>query len=303
MNVKFAVISDLHSEYIHDSAQRIEKFLETARKNKVDFCIQLGDFCPPGDKNLEHKRKIFDLIDSYNIPFYHLLGNHDMDANSKKEVLDFIGCKKSYYSFDCKDTHFVVLDTCFCELSGELLDYDYGNYKKAQQEKISVLSEKQLEWLINDIEKTDLPCVFFSHHSLTDSRASICNTSRFQEVLKHFSDKIVASFNGHEHVDRAILSNGLWYYCVNSASYYWCGSKYSHKTYGEEIEEQHPLLRKVFPFKDPLFAIVHIDGEFINISGFDSCFVGLSPENLSFVREGLADKITPSIIQRKLCLK
>ena len=49
------------------------------------------------------------------IPFYHALGNHDMDKACKADVLDTLDLKNSYYSFDCGNLHFVVLDGCYFE--------------------------------------------------------------------------------------------------------------------------------------------------------------------------------------------
>ena len=62
MRVKFGVITDLHAEYIPDGFDRMEKFLHECLEQKVDFCIQLGDFCPPGEMNGEQKEKIMKIM-------------------------------------------------------------------------------------------------------------------------------------------------------------------------------------------------------------------------------------------------
>jgi hypothetical protein len=83
-------------------------------------------------------------------------------------------------------------------------------------------------------------------------------------------------------------------------SYYWAGSKYSHTTYGEDIESRYPVMRQVFPYRDSLFAIVEIADDIITIKGRDSEIVGDSPESMEFKKVGLVDKITASIRNRVL---
>ena len=89
--MKFGIFADSHIDYIHDGVSRVEKFYDAARENGVDFCIQLGDFCSPYENKLEIKKAALALVKSQPMPTYHVLGNHDMDNNSKAEVLSFIG--------------------------------------------------------------------------------------------------------------------------------------------------------------------------------------------------------------------
>ncbi len=42
-----------------------------------------------------------------------MLGNHCVYTLIKREFLDGVEQKRSYYSFDSGDFHFVVLDSCF----------------------------------------------------------------------------------------------------------------------------------------------------------------------------------------------
>ena len=58
MKVRFGVFADLHVDLIHDGVERMERFLNVCRAEKVDFCVELGDFCPPGESNAADKEKI-----------------------------------------------------------------------------------------------------------------------------------------------------------------------------------------------------------------------------------------------------
>jgi 3',5'-cyclic AMP phosphodiesterase CpdA len=303
MKVRFGVFTDLHTEFIHDAPQRVESFLKDCKKQNVDFCIELGDFCPPGEMNKEHKKTVLNLITDYNIPFYHALGNHDMDNNCKADVLDKIGLSNSYYSFDFGGVHFIVLDTCYYKNDESDINYKNGNYHKAEPEKIAILPGEQLLWLEKELENTKFPSVCFSHHSLTKSRAGICNYEQFDKVVKQSPCGVILCVCGHEHVDRLELIDRTHYYCLNSMSYYWAGSKYSHDTYGKETELKFPFTRKVFPYSNPLYAIIEINDDEINITGKSGDFVGKTPRDINFEKTGLTDPITTSIIDRTIKIR
>ena len=57
MKVKFGVIADLHTEFIHDAPNRLEVFLGECEREACDFCIELGDFCPPGEIHKWEKKE------------------------------------------------------------------------------------------------------------------------------------------------------------------------------------------------------------------------------------------------------
>ena len=303
MKVRFAVCADLHTEFIHDAPARVRAFLDAAEGAGCDFCVSLGDFCPPGGRGSDaHKREILGMIANSPLPFYHALGNHDMDENGKSDVLAFMGQQKGFFSFDAGGVHFAVLDSCYFEDgTGDVRDYDHADYKRTPAGyHISVLPEEELAWLREDLAKAEYPTVVFSHHSLIESRASIGNCDLLREVLENAPRGVLLSLCGHEHVDRVEEKNGILYACINSMAYYWAGGAYEHETYGEEIERAFPLLRQVFPFRDALFAIVEIDNSAISVRGVRSEIVGATPEEMDFKKSGLADPITPEIADRVL---
>ena len=300
MKVRFGVIADLHTEYIHDGASRFKRFLDACIAEKVDFCIQLGDFCPPGEKNAEQKREILSLLRELSFPFYHVVGNHDTDRNEKSDVLSYLSVSGAHTSFDMGGVHFVTVDACYYKEADGYYSYGNGNHLRASSSaEISVLPPSELEWLEYDLKKTGLPSVIFSHQSLIESRSGIRNPIDFRRVAENAPSGVLLSVCGHEHVDRLEHKNEIAYYCLNSASYYWAGSKYSHSTYGEEIESAYPELKKLFPYRDPLFAIIDIDDAEVRIRGGDSYIVGATPSELGFQKDGLCDEITASVINRQ----
>lgn len=300
MNVTFGVFADLHTEYIHDSAYRVDTFLNECR-GKVDFCVELGDFCPPGERNLKDKQYILKKIALSGIPFYHVLGNHDMDKNCKADVLNNIGAADTHLSFDCGGVHFITLDACFYKFGDKYYPYDHGNYKNAPENVLlPVLPQSELDWLKKDLAKAKYPSVIFTHQSLIESRAGIKNAENFRMVAKNSPNGVVLAVCGHEHVDRLEKKDGTHYLCLNSMSYYWAGSKYKHDTYDKSITENHPYLESIFPYREPLYAVIQITDSAIYVNGTCSEFVGSSPNDISFTKPGLCDPITTSIINRKI---
>jgi hypothetical protein len=90
----------------------------------------------------------FELYDDYkqavnmvNIPFYNVIGNHDMDLDARSDDYSAQTFKKqfgpTYYSFNRGRIHYVVLDDVFF----------IGTAKKY----IGYLTENQLQWLEQDL--------------------------------------------------------------------------------------------------------------------------------------------------------
>ena len=301
MKVRFGVFADLHTDFMHDARRRVRKFLTECEKENIDFAIQLGDFCPPNRVHMRDKHSILASIRKWGIPFYHLLGNHDVDANTKKEALRFLGTKERHYSFDAGEVHFVILDANFFELDGTYNAYEKGNYRGLPKNaKLPILPPKELEWLAKDLQNAAYPAVIFTHQSLVESRAGIKNAEEFREVVRKAPKGVLMAVCGHEHVDRLEKKEDVWYYCVNSMSYYWTGSRYKHDTYPKSLTEKFPKLECIFPYREPIFAIIEIEDDVIRIRGRRTWIVGAKPAELNFVREGLEDKITSKIKTRTI---
>lgn len=302
MQVRFGIMADSHIEFMHDGPSRVRAFLEACKEEKCDFCVDLGDFCPPGKMGAAAKEEIRTLLRTVPIPFYYVLGNHDMDENEKHDVRAFLGLENQPYSFDLGGVHFVFPDTCFYREGERETAYGHGNYRSTRG-AISVLPSQELARLRTDLAAAKHPAVLFSHHSLIESRTGIRNPHAFREAVKDAPHGVLLCACGHEHVDRLEEKDGTYYLCINSMSYYWAGEKFDHTTYGEAIEREHPLLRMVFPYRDPLFAIVEITDGAITVHGKESEIVGEGPKEMSFTKKRLIDPITASIQNRCLSIR
>lgn len=301
-SVKFGIVTDAHQDLFPNVEERLDEFINAAKKENVDFIIQLGDFCFPKIEN----KKFLEIWNSFKSEKYHVLGNHDMDLCSKQEAFDFWGMdsKKPYYSFDFGSFHFVILDPNNILKNDKYIPYHKGNYY-SEGNNINYIDKEQLDWLDNDLLNTKKQVVIFSHQPLYN----ISNRNEVIEILNKINQnqtkKVLVWFSGDEHKNWYYNENSIHHIQINSLSYYWVGDKYSCDIrYSKEIQEQYPNLKKMIPYKDPLYCFVEIDLDvnFLKIRGKRSQFISPGPQELGIKEIGRPFTISPSIDDRIIFL-
>ncbi len=210
-----------------------------------DFVLMGGDMAFDGLYNerdeFEDQIHLYKSIsDTLGMPYYHCLGNHDLLGLSdrrkvpvddpeigSKMIMNRLGMDSTYYSFDHKDWHFVVLD------SQEPVETDTGPSYRAR------ISEEQMHWLALDLAKAgDRPTICAMHiaafnnlpqvegnfdapamHSLV-----IRNNRDLREMLQRH--KVKALLQGHSHRTEDYRYKGVWYLTSPSASGAWWGGNW-----------------------------------------------------------------------------
>ena len=290
------LVADAHQDIMHDCEYRLSAFIEQTLERNTDFNLQLGDFCFPIPEN----KAFLNIWNQYKGPKYHVLGNHDMDKSTKAETIAYWEMEAPHYSFDFKGYHFVVLDANFLYMDGKFVDYANANFYIDNTYRTWIHPE-QIEWLKEDLDKTDLPTIVFSHQGLAHDLWGVKNRRQIQLVLEEANrkaefTKVIACFNGHNHVDDVRRINGIYYVEVNSLSYQWLGEKYQCLTrYPKETYELKPVLANVAPFKDPLYAFITLSQGQIVIEGIRSQWIGPSPEELGLPKDFYSTPYTPEI--------
>lgn len=290
---KFAIITDIHHDIAHDAPERLETFLKAAKENKVDFIIELGDFCFAKDENLP----FINLWKTYTGEKYHVLGNHDMDITSKEEHMKFVGMPGRYYSFDKGDFHFIILDGNNIYENGKYTHYNKSNYY-IESSKIDYMDPEQLEWLKKDLASTNKLCILFSHQCLENT---VQNREEVRKILEDENQragfkKVVVAFSGHDHTDYTKEINGITYIQVNSASNQWVGDKYAcPERFSEEINKRRPAIQYTVPYKDALYGIVTVDKNGLNLIGVESSFIPPTPEDLGIPADRSSNPLVPRI--------
>ncbi len=302
--ITFGIFADLHVDIIHDALDRLDTFLEQSKERDVDFIIELGDFCYPETRkcickpenrpvNIQNsltfptyapKDLIISHYQNFNKPAYHVLGNHDGDMCSKKDVLAYYdsygGHHEPYYSFNQNGIHFIVLDCNYYMQNGQFISFSNGNYFDAPFEggNLPWLPPEEVEWLKNDLNQTTCPSVLFSHQRLYGGYSCIHNSLEVMQILKEAPSGIIMVINGHEHLDDLRKEEGIWFYNVNSMSNFWVGEDYEVLgRYGDEMDEKYPNLRYVIPYAGPIYSFVTIQESEIHIRGVTTDFVGKTP--------------------------
>jgi Icc protein len=233
----FLFLTDTHLQPELNAAQGCAQCFKNARTIKSDFAIQGGDhvFDALGVSR-GRAASLFDLYakteQDLGMKIHHTLGNHDClgvypgsgvpqddPLYGKKIFEDRFG--KTYYSFDHKGVHFVVLDSI-----GITDDHAYEGR----------VDGVQLSWLTADLKalrpstpivvSTHIPLVtaFDSyapppvpepkHHSLTVANAS--------EVMARFEGhNVLAVLQGHLHINETVIWKNVPYITSGAVSGNW----------------------------------------------------------------------------------
>jgi len=227
--IRFGMISDIHdadrepagTRFYRQSLTKVQEAIDRMNQEKLDFAIELGDFkdqdAVPNEANtLKYLTDIESVFQKFKGPTYHVLGNHDTDGISKQQFLERventgIPKTKSYYSFNQKGIHFVILDGDFTK---EGKAYDHGNFSWDD----SFIPESQINWLKADLKENSLPVVVFVHQMLghwRDVKLEVQNAAAVRQILEQ-SGKVLCVFQGHVHEESYNLINGIPYYSVNA---------------------------------------------------------------------------------------
>jgi predicted phosphodiesterase len=237
--VKFGIIADIHFDLMHmigDADRRLDAFLQKVETEKPDFIISLGDFVQK--IQLPESKSFAKRFKSVDCPALHVLGNHDVDFATKKEACAFMEMPASYYSCDVGGYHCVMLDGNYFYSDNRFVGYEKGNYSRYGD----YIDDEQCEWLISDLKATNLPVFIFSHQSLLHDEWGIPNKAYIQRLLEQENErvgfrKVPACFNGHHHQDFYRIINGIQYFSINSASYFWHDKKMPGR-YPPELQEK-----------------------------------------------------------------
>ena len=266
--IKLGLIADLHQDLVHDAQERLDSFLQSAKEQSVDALIQLGDFATPIAKN----RKVIETFNSAHSMPLHVIGNHDTDGGLKSaQVVAGWGMKNRFYSEDVRGLKLIVLDG-----NDRPLDHQSGYPAH--------IGSDQLEWLTGELKHPG-SMIVVCHQPLAGP-ACVDNAKAVQGLLAANAERVLVAINGHTHIDELLEIDGVHYWHVNSAAYYWMGNKYKHESYSPEIHAKFPSQSSTCPYRDALFSFLEVDlgtGR-VTITGRQSDWVGASPAELGLMK-------------------
>lgn len=165
---KFVFMTDVHIQTELNADEGFKMAVEKINELNPDFIINGGDLVMDAlDESYERSVEQFDLYNKISseikTPVYNAIGNHDMfgvyeesgvDAThpeyGKQMYKNRICNGETYYSFDNKNWHFIVLDVISIT--------DDNRY-------MGLVDSVQIEWIKNDLEKIgkETPIVIVAH--------------------------------------------------------------------------------------------------------------------------------------------
>jgi 3',5'-cyclic-AMP phosphodiesterase len=218
---EFAFFTDTHIEPELDAPHGCDLAFRKIAARKPDFAIMGGDHVYDALRvDAARANLVFDLYkkteQSLQMPLYHAIGNHDLFGVSstssvatsdpfygKKMFEDRIG--RTYYSFDHKGYHFIVLDSI------------QPTDDRAWEARID---EVQMSWLADDLKKagpqtpvivtTHVPLVsafasYASDRVLKGEKYSTLTIANAPNVLAAFENyNVLAVLQGHLHVNEVV---------------------------------------------------------------------------------------------------
>lgn len=224
---RFGIVADCHyagadarnGRYYRQSLDKLAECVELMNAQRVDFLVELGDFKdqdkdPVEDKTIDYLRAIERVFQKFAGPTYHVLGNHDMDSISKQQFLanvenTGIDPTRSYYSFNRKKVHFIVLDANYRK---DGVDYDHENFDWTSAN----IPQHELDWLRKDLDRAKGPVIVFIHQLLAGVPTHrVKNAEEVRSILES-SGKVAAVFQGHKHKGTFDHIGGIYYYALKA---------------------------------------------------------------------------------------
>jgi len=320
--VKFSVFGDLHFSagmfwdkrgiqddtappwFCGDCDERLDSILNRAKKEAVDFVIHCGDFC----HNPRAERDAIEKYNNFEIPTYHVLGNHEAQIIPLEEVIDIYKMPSEYYYFDKNGFRFVAMNANYLCVDGEYIPYSVGNYGRLGGCR-NYFSPKQLAWFEEVVMSSPYPVVVFGHADLSrdDEKTADAWKDReaFRDVIRkaHANKKRVLMYiGGHMHCDGLSVKEHVCYFNINSPTMYWMPAE--HKFFPEEFHEKYTGAKNCLIYNDPVHAIVTLseDGT-IDIEGMKSSFYcGVDHEMVMGTNCCNTVQIVPHVLSEKLWL-
>jgi len=236
----FIFFTDTHIQSELEAAHGTAMAFKKAGQVRADFAISGGDLV--FDAAAVAKDRALSLYDLYGkteqdlgLKVYHTIGNHDvvgMGASSiaagdptygKKLYEERLG--KTYYSFDHKGYHFVVLDS---------IEY------QPDHSFIGHVSDGQMQWLTADLagQAAGTPVVVIVHVPLVTSvfsylgpetykSASGATVTNAAQVIGLFgSHNVIGVLQGHTHVNETVIWKDVPYITSGAVcGNWWRGSR------------------------------------------------------------------------------
>lgn len=222
--MRIAFITDVHvgpqasyggklRKMSHLALPLTQRFVEQMKRSfRPDLVVNLGDVIEDEsyEADLRNYSRFVELLHPCGSPVVHVAGNHDQENLSQDDLRRAWNHSGNlFYSRNYERLHIAVLRT----------DHTAEGVH---------LEPAQIEWLRQDLARTDLPSLVFCHHPLCEqdvgdnrwfyNQPQICRVAERRSVreLLEQSGKVLAVFNGHVHWNYLSVINRIPYLTLQS---------------------------------------------------------------------------------------
>ena len=215
--VRLGLLTDLHyadkeakgSRFYRETLDKLAVAKAQLKSEQPDFLVELGDLVDAADSvevELGYLHRVNDLLASICPQRHYVLGNHCVHTLTKDEFLGAVGQRRSYYSFDQGEFHFVVLDSCF---RGDGKPYGRKNFEWTDPN----VPAHELQWLKDGLAANTKKTVVFAHQRLdVSNNHGVKNAMAVRRILEESGD-VLAVIQGHSHKNDLKTINGI-HYCT-----------------------------------------------------------------------------------------
>ena len=189
---------------------KIKEAMESFVENGVELVICLGDLlnrcvdCADDEKEFS---RLAEMIRSFNVPFYCVLGNHDIEIFSDEDFYRIGGFDRPPFSETFGDQTFIFLDACFFD------DGERYSSKRVEWTNSYIPADqvKRLREVLADSNVKN--ATVFLHQLLNpdaDPRYLIKNAEEIRKIIEA-SGKVKCVYSGHYHRGQSSSHNGIAY--------------------------------------------------------------------------------------------
>jgi DNA repair exonuclease SbcCD nuclease subunit len=182
------------------------------KKQGVELAVCLGDlihFNNGAEESIDHLNKISSLINSYGIPTYHCMGNHDSEVVSGEDFEKLTGFKVAPVVAENDEVKLIFLDASYTP-EGEPYGREHIDWTR------SYVPKKELEWLNKELE-TEKRATVFIHQNIdknVECHHIVSNADEINEIItKH---KVGHVYQGHYHYGAENIVNSVPYTTVRA---------------------------------------------------------------------------------------
>ena len=179
-----------------------EQMVIEAERLKPDFVITVGDMIEGYTEDTtvlnNEWAEYLAIVEKFSCPIYYTPGNHDITSDPLVEPYQRYTGQKTYYSFNHRGLHFVILDN--------------SRFEKAEE-----WPKEQLEWLKKDLQQNkDATHTFvFYHKPFWYNTLAVSKNDLLHDILVENGVDVV--FTGHYHRYFVGEYDGIKYTTIGSS--------------------------------------------------------------------------------------